>query len=101
MYNVARWALIIGFLMPLLVAVIEQPKWPDWVRAVVAAILCIIAGGMQVYVMGQFNAADLTTSILIILVEAIAVYQAFWKKVGIKTLENATTIGQGQATIRD
>lgn len=93
MDNVTRWALIIGFLMPLLVAVIEQPKWPDWVRAVVAAILCICAAVVQVYVMGQFNPADLATSILIILVEAIAVYQAFWKKVGINTLEKATSIG--------
>jgi len=67
-------------------AIIQQPKWPSTVRAVVTFIACVIAGLITVAVAGDLNFSDPNqwiTSVLFVLVTAVATYKGFWKPTNI------------------
>ena len=74
------WSLIIGVFLPVVIAFFEQPKWNDSQRAIAAVVICIVVGGIQTYLQGQFNVGALSHSILLILVAALTTYKAFWQK---------------------
>ena len=94
MTNVQMWSMIVGFFMPLLIAVLEQSKWSNALRAVVAFVACAIAATITVVVAGDLNTKTWVTSALTVLVAAIATYKMWWQPVGIApTIEKATNIG--------
>lgn len=79
--NQEMWAFLIGALLPPFVAIVQQPRWPDWFRAAVTVVICVIAGGITVYLTGDFDLdKELVGIILRILVAAQATYVAFWKR---------------------
>ena len=91
--NLAMWSLIVGTVLPPLIAIIQQPGWKTWVRTVVAVIIAIIAGFGTVYFLGGINTEDWITSTLIVLVASIATYKGMWAPAGIApTIETATAI---------
>lgn len=81
--NVAMWGLIVGFLTPIVLAVVQQPSWSQAVRSVVMFVFALIAGGATAYFAGQLDGKDVTTAVLIVMVSAISTYEGFWKKTGI------------------
>ena len=85
MSNSAMFALIIGFLLPLLVAVFQQPRWSDPIRAAVALLVSLLAGAGTAYFAGDLGLRPetLVTDTLIIFVAAIAAYRGWWKPTGI------------------
>ena len=72
-------SLLIGFVLPLVISVIQQPSWSKPLRAWVTLAVCVITGFLIVYTTGQLNGKSLVTSILIVLVAALATYSKFWK----------------------
>jgi len=97
--NLAEWSALVGALMPALIAVVNQPHWPPWARAVMTVLSCIVAGGITAAVEGRFTGVGLVESVGVVLVAALAAYRWWWKPSGIAdTIETRTTPGIRGAT---
>lgn len=98
MSQLVMWNLIVAFLLPHVIAVIQQPKFSETLRAVIAAVVSIIGGGLTAYFNDDFgNWHDVVGSILIVLVGAITFYENLWKNTGIpQKIEVSTSPGSGQ-----
>lgn len=92
MNNLEMWSLIVGFLLPIFIAFIQQEKWPSWLRSVIMFVICLIAAAGTVYFQDRFDVQDYVTSALLIVVTAIGTYKGIWQPTGIApALEHATT----------
>ncbi len=92
MSNLVMWSAIVGFLLPNIVAVVQQPKWSEPLRAGLTAVACLIAGFGTAYFNGQFSVGDVVGSVLVTGVSAISFYKGFWKPTGVASaIENATS----------
>jgi hypothetical protein len=84
---------LVGTLMPMLVAVINQPKWPSWLRAVATAGLCIVAGGITAAASDGLTGKTWLQGAGIVFAAALAAYHAWWKPSGIApAIEKATAL---------
>ncbi|HEY6008455.1 MAG TPA: hypothetical protein VIU40_09055 [Geobacteraceae bacterium] len=77
------WALIVGALAPLVIAIIQQPKWAETKRVAVTVGFCIAAGAGTSYFAGNFSGRSLISDILMVLVAALATYRGVWRPSGI------------------
>jgi len=94
--DLEMWSLLVGVLLPTLVAVIQQPKWPSWFRAVVGVAASIVAGFVTTYLTLDSALWDqgMVHAILLVSVAAWASYRNFWKPTTIAPeIEAKTTIG--------
>lgn len=91
MSNLQMWALIVGFLLPPVLAVIQQARWSDAFRAVVAFLACAVAGAGTAYFQGDLNFERWVEAGLVILVSAMATYRGLWKPSGIAPAIEAKT----------
>lgn len=85
MSNLEMWALIVGFILPPILAVVQQPGWAKPVRALVTAVACVAAGIITelVRLNGHWNWDNWLQTTLTIGVAAIAFYHGTWKPTGI------------------
>lgn len=92
--DLTMWSLIVGALLPPLVAIIQQPRWPDWFRAVITALACLVAGGVTAYLAADLEGRSWVSSALVILVAALSAFRGFWKQTGTtQRIEAATAMG--------
>lgn len=99
MSDLTKWNLILGFLMPLLIAAIQQPKFPKWGRATVMVAASIIGGGLTAYLSGQVTDwSDVLGGILTLGVASITFYHGFWKPTGAaQVIESKTNVRSSSA----
>ena len=83
MNDLTTWALVVGFVLPPALSVVQQSHWPDAAKAVVAFLACAIAGAVTALVQGDLTGKRFTQAALVILVTAISTYKGFWLKTGI------------------
>lgn len=81
--NLVMWAAVVGFFMPPLLSIVQQPGWSQALRAVVMFVASLIAGAGTVYFMGKWDTTNIVTTVLLVMVTAIATYQGLWKTTGI------------------
>jgi hypothetical protein len=94
MSNLEMWSLLVGFFLPLVIAAIQRASWSNPVRAAVAFVSCVVAGLGTVWLAGNFNTKDIVSSILVVLVTALATYKGLWKPSGVgPQIESATSPG--------
>lgn len=92
MTNLVLWSTIVGFFAPPVIAIVQQAKWSNRVRAAVTFALAALAGAGTAYFQGDLTGRRFVESGLIILVAGIATFQGFWKPTGITpAIENATS----------
>jgi len=92
MSNLAMWSAVVGFFLPAVIAVIQQPTWSQGVRAAVTFLVSIVAGAGTAYFTGDLNGVDWVSATLIILVSAISVYKGLYQPTGIAPkIETATS----------
>jgi hypothetical protein len=93
MSNLAQWSLIVGFLMPTVVAVVQRDHWPNWARSLVMFASSLIAGAGTAVLQNHdaFTAKNWLNATLLVGVAAIASYHGFWKPTGVApAIERAT-----------
>lgn len=98
MTDLEMWSLLVGAVLPPLVALIQQPRWPDWFRAVVAVASSLVAGFVTTWLVedGMLWERGMVTAILLVLVAALTTYRNFWKPTTIApTIEAKTSPGGG------
>ena len=93
MTDLAMLTAMVSFLMPALVAVVQQPKWSGTVRTLVAAVTSALVGIATVALQQPdlFTLETAVTAGLTIAMASMATYRAFWAPLGIERLENATS----------
>lgn len=94
--NLTLWSGIAGFLAPLLVALIQQPTWPPFVRALVALAASGGLAAVTTALEGRLTGERWVTSALLVAAAAIGTYQTLWKNVA-PQLEAATSTGRHHA----
>jgi uncharacterized membrane protein YqaE (UPF0057 family) len=91
--NLAMWNLVVGFFLPPLLAVIQQPGFSKPVKAMLTFVVCLL---MSIVTLALDDTVGLNfqswvTSSLMILVTTIATYQSLWKPTGIAPAIEAAT----------
>ncbi len=79
MSNLEMWSLIVGFLLPPVLAILMQSKWPTQFQAIVAFVACAVAGAGTAYFQGDLTGRRFLEAGLVVLVASIATYHGFWK----------------------
>lgn len=89
----ASWALILGVLSPLLISVVQQPRWSDSVRAFLTLVFSVVIGVVTVLANGGLeDVSGVLGIIALVLVAANTAYRNFWKPTGIAPgIEQATS----------
>jgi uncharacterized membrane protein YqaE (UPF0057 family) len=90
MTNLQMWALISGFLLPPVEAVIQQSHWRRSFRSVVNFLLCCIVAFVVVYLKGDTDFHSWVKVGLTVLVTAIASYHGMWQHTVAPTIEKKT-----------
>lgn len=95
MTDLQMWSLIVGFFMPLAIALVQQPRWSNAARAAVMFVLCAVAGAVTAYLNGDLeNGRSLVSSVLLVLVTTISMFKGLWKPTGVApAIESATSPG--------
>lgn len=97
MTELQMWELLVGFLSATFVLpVIQQPKWTEKTRAAVTFVYAVVVGLGTAYLTGAFEGVhDVRTgvsSVLLMLVSAVASYKGFAKPFGVApAIEQATS----------
>lgn len=90
--NAALFSVLVGFFLPMVVAVINQPHWSDQVRGLMAMVSSIVAGAGTAYFSGHWDSTDILRSIMIVLIISQVAYTTFFKGSEItKSIENKTS----------
>lgn len=93
MTDLEMWSGLVGFLLPLVIAVIQQPSFPKPLRAIITLVVCAVAAIVTVSLQGSLDWTRWQHSVLIIAVAALAFYKGTWLPLGgAPALEEATTL---------
>lgn len=88
--NLVLWSGITAFITPLLIALVQQPRWSSTVRALIAiggsTALALITTALE----GKLTGERAVSSALLVITGAIFSYQTIWKNVA-PALEVATS----------
>lgn len=88
------WSGLVGFGLPLVIAVIIQSRWSDTVKAIVAFVACCAAGAGTAYFSGHFQGRSIVSAVLVVMTVGMALYQGFYKPSGITAaIRSATDFG--------
>lgn len=78
------FTVIVGFFLPLLVAVINKSTWPSYVRGVVSFLACLVFSAIDVFfVKNAATPENWARTFITIFFLAIATYHWYWKPTGI------------------
>jgi hypothetical protein len=100
MSHLANLAAVVGLLLPLLIAVVQQQHWRQDIRAAVGFVICFVAAFVTAWVEGKLTAKDLLSSFLVCYTLAQTSYHALWTKIGItQAIETATSRPPGDARL--
>jgi hypothetical protein len=95
--NIQMWSLVVGAGLPPFIAILQQPSWSRAARSVVTVLVCLIAGAVTSYLRGDWTLQAVTTTVLTILVTAMATYQSFWKTTVAPAIEAGSSPGNNDS----
>ena len=85
-------ALLVGALLPLAIAVINQPQWHSGFKSVMAFVLCFVASLVLAWFRGEINHQDLVETFATVYGAAMVTYTALWKPTNVApSIESATS----------
>ena len=92
--NAELWAAALGYVLPLAIAVVAQPRWTGAVKGLLMLAVAVLDGLGTAYFNGQFDGKPIITCILIAAVAIGVAYHTVWKPSGIAPgIERATSTG--------
>lgn len=91
MSNLQTWSTLVGLVMPVIVALLNQPQWKPWVKSAVAIAASVVAAGVTCELSGQLSVSDLAGSAITIATASIATFHLFWKPTGAAPAIEAST----------
>lgn len=97
MDTLTSWSLLIGALLPPVIAIIQRPGWSNAARSIVTVLICAVVGGLTAFVEGDLKISELTFGSIVgaagvILIAAQTTHRNFWKPTGVSgAVEQATS----------
>ena len=92
--NSELWAAALGYVLPLVIAFVNQPRWASWVKGL---LMLAVAGGDGLgtaYFTDQFHGKTIVTCLLVAAIAIGVAYHTVWKPSGIApAIERATSPG--------
>lgn len=90
------WGLILGFLTPLLVALVNQPRFTPTQKRLISVFISILVGVINLLVQGalsrwSLDLTDLLANFALVLGAAQAAYALLWKPTGVSDKVEAAT----------
>lgn len=94
--DTASWAALVGAVLPLLIAVVQQSRFSGQMRQVVSIIVAAIAGVGTVLASGNFDAQNWLVTLVAVIGAAQASYALIFKPSGIApAIESKTEFSGG------
>ena len=92
------WAAVLGYLLPLAIAIVNQPRWSGAVKGLFMLLVATADGLGAAYFNGEFSGKNIVTCLLTAAVAIGVAYHTVWKPSGIAPgIEHATsTTGRPQ-----
>lgn len=88
------WAAALGYLLPLAIAVVAQPRWSGAVKGLLMLIVAVLDGLGTAYFNGEFGGKSIVTCVLVAAVAIGVAYRTVWRPSGIAPgIERATSTG--------
>ncbi len=86
-------SIVVGSLLPNLIAIIVQPRWRSEARGLATFAICVVAGLLIALLQGQIGSGqDVATSVVAVLITSQVLYQTLWRPSGIApAIEKATS----------
>jgi hypothetical protein len=85
---------LVGILLPGLMAIVNQPGWPSWLKSLLTFLASLAVAAITVAVQGDGDAWSTDRwlgSVLTILTVALATYHGLWKPTGVAPAINERT----------
>jgi hypothetical protein len=96
--NTALWAAALGYVLPLAIAFVNQPRWAPWVKGVLMLAVAAGDGLGTAYFGDQFHGKSVVTCVLVASIAIGVAYHTVWKPSGIApAIERATSPAGSQA----
>jgi hypothetical protein len=90
---------LVGFLLPLVISVIQQMHWRNAFRVIVALVIIAIASTITAWAEGKLNLKDWSATLITIYLMTKTTYLAVWKPSGISpAIERKTQISESPGT---
>ena len=70
---------LVGALMPPLIAIITRQSWTSGLKQLVSLVVCLLAATLSAFVAGQLNVSNIASSAAVIVLVTEALYQKFYK----------------------
>ncbi len=84
----------LGMLLPLVIAFINQCRWPATVKGIVALLVCVISAVVVEVLRGDITFVDWGSTIVVVLTTAFGFYKVLWQPSEIAPrIERATSVG--------
>lgn len=97
--TVEQWAAGVGFVLPMLVAIINRSEWKPWVKAIVALLSSIAAGTVTALLAGEFTGANWLQAIGVVFASSQLAYHTWWKNSSMTSwLEETINVITGRKT---
>lgn len=96
MTDLEMWSGLVAFGLPLLIAVLQQPRFSNTVRVLIMVVVCIVAALVTATLQGDLDWHRWGHSLLVLGIGVIAFYNGVWKPLGVApAIERATSPGSG------
>lgn len=78
--TVEQWSAAVGFVLPLLVSLINREEWKPQLKALIVVLSSVAVGTITALIHGDFTGANWAGAIGIVFVSSQVAYKAWWKK---------------------
>jgi len=96
------WAAVLGYVLPLAIAIVNQPRWSGAIKALFMIAVAVVDGLGTTYFNGEFTSKNIVTCILTAAVAIGVAYHTVWKPSGIAPgIERATSTNAHPAPVRE
>lgn len=94
MSNLSQWSALVGFLVPLAIAIVQQSSWPRVVRTIIGAIACVAAAIITALTENKLDWNTWATSVIFVATIAFTSYRNVWVPLGAIDWIEALTSGK-------
>lgn len=92
MSDLDLWSAVVGFVLPLLIAVVTRARWSSELKGAVTVAACAIGGTMTALLNGGLHGASVIRAALVVAASTVLFYATLWHPSGIApAIEEMTT----------
>lgn len=89
--SVDQWTIVVGILLPLVIAMINRTAWSASQKAIGALVICIGAAAVEVAIKGQWTPKNFAANAVAVFFIVVTTYKGFWQPTGIANVIETKT----------